>query len=376
MAGIHVRNLVAPSVTSLRGVTLFSVVAAELLRVARWTFSSDEGGGRWQSNVTLDEPGGFATGFRVNPASPRVIYDPLGRFTTAMVTNGAMISLFAANDQNCGMYRIAERIDANNIRISTIAALPAGWLLETGIPGRVIDLDTWLIASDYTIMNAPSPSNMQARIFVVATSGNVNLYVRPRGKIAVPAESALYAAINAYYLFTLHFNMYADGQNVVIYAFANSNGSPITYIFGWGELDEAPLADVRPGFVFGNGNLHADYGNNLTVRMLDHADGPINGLLTWLRRTWDDRNSAQTYRQSHFRLLGGKKAPVRRPEVFMDNVATGAYLRGRFPPILGQTYQLYDRERPFDSAGNWLHLDSGIIVPRAGADDPLPLRAL
>jgi len=179
-----VRNFHTPYVADGWGCISLLWYYAELLRLAGYTYDSDDGDSAWASgsNVLVDEPGG-ANGFEVNPNNPLIISDPVGaRFTQAMVDDETSIILRATNAANQGAWRMVDFLGATKVRVDYYGRPPASWTPETGIPGRVVVSDGLApLDGAWILFNAPSPSKLQVRL-LKSTSSSCRLYVRPEGQ--------------------------------------------------------------------------------------------------------------------------------------------------------------------------------------------------
>ena len=81
-------------------------------------------------------------------------------------------------------------------------------------------------------------------------------------------------------------------------------------------------------------------------------------------------------RRIGWRLANGNPGgtPLIKANVYLGNTAVvGACRRGRLPHIRFGNVYFQDR-RPLDAAGNWLHWDQGVMYPRNGPYDQLPLK--
>jgi len=179
-----VRNLHTQVVVDGWGMEVILWHYAEMLRVAGWTYNSDNGDPGWASalNILVNEPGGGPNGFEVDPTDPLVIYDPLGRFTQAMEDGECAIFLNAVSDQNAGAWRIRDYLGPNRVRIDYYGRPPSNWSPETQIPGRILDVNGLRLANGaWILFDAPAPSKMQVRLYKV-TNADCQVLVRPSGQ--------------------------------------------------------------------------------------------------------------------------------------------------------------------------------------------------
>lgn len=363
---IWVRNLGVPDVTSAGGSALL-IYIRELLLVARWAEASNDGGAAWPGNGGSPNLVVAPADLQVDPLYPRRITSLSSPFTSAMVGN--VISLLATNDQNRSIWRITKFIDANNIEVEDQGFTPFNWILETGITGRVTRLSSTLTAGvSQSLFNAPAPSNMQARLFYSAVDAQI-LYVRPKGQVPLATEcTGITYADSTDYKHRMH--MIAQDENVIIWW--STEDTAFEFVM-WGKLLDADAADTDPNFILGKA---AATGANLytySMFMLDGADADIQVFVTSIKRHRIDYQDANFSVYANARLANSGFALLRSPWVCLANVLTvGACVRGRLP-LLAQGYVNYERLRPMDAAGSWLHTYRGIMLPRNGPDDKLPL---
>jgi hypothetical protein len=366
---IFVRNLAVPDVASAGGSALL-IFIRELLRVARWTESSNNGDAAWPGvggvvNNLVAQPADLS----VDPAYRGRITSASNPFNSGMVGN--IISLLAVNDQNRSMWRITKYIDANNIEVDPMGFTPWNWIAESGITGWVTKCTTALTATTATALwNAPSPNKNQARLLYSALDAAI-LYARPKGQVPLATETTgITYANNADYKHIMH--MVADGPNVLIWW--STEDDPFACVM-WGELEDADALDTDPNFILGRDNASAIQLCYWAMYMLNGADANIISYVTVPKRNWTAQLLSNYFAYFNSRLMNGRPgfAPLRSPWVCLANTITvGACVRGRLP-LVAQTYTGYERLRPLDAAGGWLHAYVGVAVPRNGPYDQLPL---
>lgn len=344
----------------------------EMLLAGRWTENSNDGDAAWSSasNLLLSIAAG-PNGLEVEAAYPRQVKSPNGDFLESHV--GYVLSLDASNDQNRGLWKITEYIDANTVKVSPAGWFSGhGWATESGMAARITRGEGAVLANGaWVLLDAPGSSNVQVRIYY-EDNGDIYVYVRPRGKLADPTEIAS-VSLGAYYMQWTRFNAYVDGENFLIFTTQRSQNSGIYYssAVAVGRLLDTDTGDTDPIFLFSNNNgFHANPLNAYSLRMLDSVLGQIEAYTTTLKPYTG--TSADLYTYAGRRLLGSQQlAPLRSPWVCLGNVASvGACVRGRLP-IFRHTHTGFERWTPMDSAGNWQHIDSGVVVPRNGTSDPL-----
>lgn len=367
---IWVRNLGVPDVASNGGSPLL-IYIRELLLLARWSEVSNNGDAGWPDvggvvNNLVAQPNDL----QVNPANPRRIYSPSGPFTSAMV--GYVISLLAVNDQNRSAWKIAKYIDANNIEVDDQGFTPWNWVAEVGITGRVTRCTTALTAPTATCLwNAPT-GGMQARLLYSGTNAQI-CYVRPKGNAPVPLATECTGITFANQNALKHrMHMVAEDENVLIWW--STEDSDLEVVM-WGKLEDADTLDDQPNFIYGKAVAPSTRPHHYEMWMLDGADANIAAYPTVPKPWWDSSTVVPFFDYLHARLMNGRPgyAPVRSMWVMLANTAVvGACIRGRLP-LIGQSYIGYERMRPLDAAGNWMHIYYGMIVPRNGPNDQLPL---
>jgi len=376
---IFVRNLKMTYAGQWGGHTTV-LLHRELLRVAGWTEISLDGAPdpAFAASVIVDEPGGIATGFQVAAANPNIIVDQsgVGRFT-APVTTGMTIFLRAVNDQNKGGYRIQAFIDANHALIDSTGAPVGGWINESDMPARIISNNVTRLADDIgLVLQAPAPSNLQVypKHVYWSYSRKATCYVRPKGGAGVATNVSGGEVIAGTGDTLTRFNAVIDGKNAIFY-YWNNDGS--FYFNHFGELDSVDTGDVNPGFIWNGvpGTHIARWAGQ--IGMLNQIDGATAAYPTFLKALLGTDSTAMYDLQQLRRLHNGRpgKLLLHKPKVVMTDVASQACLRGKLPLIRFSNAYL-ETARPLDAAGSWLHLANGLVVPRNGPNDPLPLLGL
>jgi len=363
---VWVRNLEVPPVTTQGGSALL-IAIRELFRVARWAEQSNDGDTAWPDPGSPNWVVG-PTDLQVDPANPRRITSAgSAPFTSAMV--GDMIALLATNDQNRSMWRITAFIDANNIEVDSQGFTPFNWVLESGITGRVVQVTSTLTATTaQALWNAPGGNNMQARLFYAAADSS-ELYIRPKGQVPLATECTGVAfGDSADYQHRMH--MVADGENVIIWF--STEDSAFKFVM-FGSLIDTDPSDTDPNFILKIGGTTTPlYGAEMF--MLDGADANIQAYPTAVKKYWDTQIATSNFfNYFNSRQANNGNALLRSPWVVLANISSvGAAIRGRIP-VIAQTFEDYERLRPLDAAGSWLHTYQGVAVPRNGPDDKLPV---
>lgn len=348
-----------------------------MMLAGRWTENSNDGDPAWASasNLVLSIAAGV-NGLAVDATKPREVYSPNGDFLSSHV--GQTLSLDAGNDRNRGLWRIVEYIDAYTVKVDVVGWHPQGWVTESGMAARVTIGDGAVLANGaWVLMDAPAGSNAQVRIYY-EDNGDIYVYVRPRGKLGDPTECSS-VSLGAYYMQWTRFNAYFDGSDFMIITTQRSQSSGAYSSSGVavGTLLDADPADTDPVFVLSNNNgLTSSPLHTLSIRMLDFGLAQIEAyamsMKTKLGANITTTAGVDLYSIFGRRLLGSAGLAIARsPWVVLGNVAAvGACVRGRLP-MFRITYEGFERWTPLDTAGDWQHLDSGIVIPRNGVGDPL-----
>lgn len=373
-----VRNLKPITLTDAYCASAVTQLLRHIFWLAGWAETLDADPA-WAAVVAVDEPGTTpGNGFRVSSASPRVVHDPLGRFTALMVTNAYVLFLKGTAPRNLGAYRIVEFIDAYNVKIDDRSAPGDGWTTQVDIPARIVGGDgaavTFntaggrLAAARGFYAQAPT-GNLKARVHH-QTTGIMQVFALPNGITQVGTGATLVGNTDN----NLRLNAVFDGNNLLAYLLAD-NADTQSAFFMWGGLEDVDAADVNPGFVQNDRDLTTDWPWNYATNMLDGAGASIAVYGTFLKRRFDTVATAANYALAGFRLIGSGRgsAALRKCRIVMENTLTvGACVRGKLP-LVRHTWGSYEKFRPMDPEGAWLHLAFGLVVPRNGPNDPLPL---
>ena len=444
---VFVRNLHTQYAPEYYGRDYLLFYRSELLRVAKYVYNSDNGGGAWNGRIVVNEPGGI-NGYEVDQSEPDIIYDPSGRFTQAMVDDELAISLLATNDQNRGAWRMTDYLGPNKVRVDFDGRPPYGWTPETGMPGRIWDCGLINLSNgDWILFDAPDPSAMQVRLLFVGST-DAQILIRPSGKdvtgtgddIAFAAgtctltdaaglfrpnhvgrnitiagsgagnngtfviasyisptqityANAAGATENPYpgtwtidgdptevagkkfgYRTNDRFrvNMVADGADVLLHDRSDTDRVNIHVV---GALDAADAQDPDANVLWGTdeNDIPQEFPYIYDVHMLDAAGAQQTAYATNVKVGWEDDINIGLTSKPGRRLVNGF-AFARAPWIVAEDTGTGGYVRGRLP-LIRFGWEGFAPYEPLDGAGAWLHLDKGLIVPRNGPNDPLPLLA-
>lgn len=369
-----IRNCFLPRMSAVDwGAAGLAFFMREAMLVGGWAEFANNGDAAWThaANVIVDEPGG-PNGFAVLASQGRQIYDPSGRFTQAMVDDGYIIALRGTtNDQNYSMWRIAEYIDANNIRVDSHGFSPYGWVDESGMAGRILDYGSRHLTGAWVEMDPPGGNN-RAKIGAIELTVGLRCSVEPRaglGDFTTTPAVGLYLYDDDDYAITL--NAYFDGNNALFWKHADADGRTDVCMFG--ELEGVSSKDTWPGFVWSTHNISwPGQPTNFTSYMLGASTLIINAYTSWITRTtWAANVSYNVDAQEYYRLINGRPGfcRLRKPQVILGNTAgDGAFVRGYLPVVRFGPDSL-STFRPLDARGEWWHLRSGLYVPRNGPGD-------
>jgi hypothetical protein len=360
---------------ALRGTRTRAWFFREALLAGRWTENSNDGDPAWTSalNLVLDAVSGV-NGLDVEAAYPRQVKSPNGDFLESHV--GKILNLDAANDQNRGLWRISEYIDANTVKVDHAGWFPdVGWADESDMDARVTTVAGLApSAGAWILMDSPAGYNVQVRILFQDDS-HCYVYVRPRGKLGDLTEISS-GNLGSFYGPYIRLQLFFDGLDtqVLMTDYLTNSGAYHASGFILGSLLDADPADTDPIFLmasnYGFDNLHP---YELSIQMLDSVLAQIDAYAMSVKPALGQNpDSTEMYSMFGRRLLGGSGlAALRSPWVVLGNRAsTGACVRGRLP-VLRSTYTGFERFTPMDAAGTWQHLSAGSVIPRNGPQDPL-----
>jgi len=456
-----IRNWHTPYVIDSRGGHYVAMVMKEIFLVAGYTVNSDDGDAAWTNvlNILVNELGG-ANGFQVDSTKPREIYDPLGRFTQAMVDDECGIGLRGGvldDDQNHSLWRITEYIDANHVKVDVDGWNPHGWVTDNQLAGRIVKFDgDYLPSAAWVLLDGPPGSVAQVKLDVVNYTNSCMIRLAPMGKPYAGSGVGGDTIGGAAPTMTLNiaageFNKHMAAATVTIAGSttpANDGAFPVSAVSPAGQITYTNAAGVAEAFtgtfsvsgistlvpaagkqlaetyinrfrlnayidggdvlVYGQNQdkdyMHIDVCKLVGADAEDTAPYVISAIysVSWLIYSYTtayyfvglDAAIAPAeiihYMTFHGRYDGlaestcyhnrfGRRvdedvdAQMIEGYLCMANTATvGAVVRGRVPHIR-LTWTGFELKRIFDSAGDWIHYANGLLVPRNGPDDPLPL---
>lgn len=388
MAKYFVRNLKPITLTDAYCANAMTHILRHMFWWADWSEISLDADVAWANVISVSDPTG-SPGFRVYAAQPRIVedLDVAGRFTLAMQTYEHILFL-KGTGQNRVVGRIIQYIDAHHVEIAPENAPPQGWADEGGvtpIPGKIIGGDTFgttsfnssanrLAAARGVLLQAPA-GNLQVRV-LHSTTAIMQVYARPLGGAGTATEIGAATTLvgNTDNLMMIH--AVFEGRNGLVYMTADRTQTQ-SFLILVGELEDADAGDTDPGFLTVGRDVTAYAPNSYPMYMLNGNPAPASILAypIFLKRQTGTTYANRNANLQGFRLVGGRpgKAALRKMWVVLDNVLNyGACVRGKVP-LIRMTHLDFERWRPMDAAGTWLHLTYGLIVPRNGPGDNLPI---
>ena len=388
MAKYFVRNLQPITLSAGYGPNAVIHILRHMFWWADWTEVALDADAAWAAAISISDPTG-SPGFRVYAAQPLVVedLDGTGRFTASMATNSHIIFL-KGTGQNRIVSRITRFIDARHVEIAAESAPPQGWADEGGvtpIPGMVIGGNTTgttsfnsmtcVVATSKSVrLQAPS-GNLQIRV-VYSASSTMQMFARPKGGAGTATEIGATTSFVTSSDTIVRLHAVFEGRNGLVYMGANQAPAQSFYAL-FGELDSVDAGDTDPGFLLAGRDMSTYTPNGYPMYMLDGNPTPASILAypIFVKRQTGTGYASRNVMLTGFRLLGGRpgKAMLRAPWVVLNDVANyGACVRGKLP-LMRMTHSDFERWRPMDAAGSWLHLTNGLIVPRNGPNDTLPI---
>jgi hypothetical protein len=378
-----IRNCVLPALAANQSTGALGFFMREaMLHVGLWTENANDADSAWSSasnHVFTDDTG--TPGFAVLAANSLQVTHSGAPFTQAMVDDGMVLALKAANDQNAVMLRITEFVDASTVKLDPKGFPSSGWTDETGIPGRVLDYGSALHTTGAWVEMDPPGGNNRARLELNMTN-YVECYAQPKAGLADYTETPGSALTKFYDDDDVRpiLNGWFDGNNALFYKW--DNGDNFLNVVLWGELElPAGVNDTHPGFVMAHTNGFTTLRYQLyewPIYMLGAASStPIKAFSTNIGLDWSDAHTVNPQEDIlGRRLINGNPgfARLRKPEVVLDDVLNeGGFIRGKLPLLRQGPGQGLADLSPVDAGGDWLHLYKGVMFPRNGAYDQLPL---
>jgi hypothetical protein len=339
-------------------------VFREMFELAGWTEVYKTTNSAWESGSNIVLTIGDAT---VAAATPYKITSTTGGFTSSHVDE--CITLKATTDANKGIYRITNVIDSNNLYIDPATGPIGGWTDEGSITAEIHKCGQPVILGTNTelVMQAPASSGSSLQIYMKVTSLGYafDFYALPKGDWdgARTATETVTVSMNASSVRT-RVNMYADGQNILIFLYHNVAGR---YIICAGELTNVVTGDDYPGFITVGDSWDMFLSSDLSrVYMLDDADNPIKGYPMGMMSAYSGGDYFD--RTSGRRTINGGRTRLESPLIFMQDVSTGGYPRGKLP-ILKMANNSYESFRQLDSSNLNLHISDGTVIIGNGVND-------
>jgi hypothetical protein len=386
MTKYFVRNVKPYTVADSRGPSMMTHILRHLFWWADWSEISLDADVAWANVIAISDTAAGAPanpGFSVLASAPEIVTDNdvTGRFTAAMVTNEYLMVL-KGTGQNRVVAKIVAYIDARHVQIDPDSAPPTGWADEAMIPGRVIGGSTTgtntfnvaggtLGAAKGVLVQAPA-GNLQCRVYHQDTS-NMKVYARPKGGAGTATEIGAGTTLVSSTDNNFRIHAVFEDRNALVYSTIDLTLTQ-SFVFLVGELEGAETGDTDPGIIMMDRDITTTNPLTYSMHMLNGNPVPVSiaayGL--FIKRQFDTAQTSANQYLRPFRLTG-QKAAIRKVRIMLDNVATyGACLRGKLP-LVRNCHTEYEKFRPMDAAGAWLHLNLGLVVPRNGPGDQLPI---
>lgn len=352
----------------------------EILRLAGWSEQFKDSDSNWTASERFSPVSDAA----VVDTNAQIITSSTALFQTNGVVPGDVASLEGSLGHNTGMYRIVEVPSESQIVVAVDCVPSEGWVTESGMDLKVSTCATKSgeqLADATEFCMTPPSGSCQLGFASDVTDLNVTAY--PKGDVTTKGTGTGTTESNfaqGSYMDRPVVNAYVDGQNGIIYIVWDVSGVAYWSVLLFGELEDVCDGDDYPGF------YAQSYDIASVVDAFDLYHN-TNGQLRNLYMLDDTFSTAQTFKPVFLKRLGGLDravrreafsgcriikggAPLRRVPVYADVGASPVYRRGKLP-VVRSTWEGWEKMRPFDSAGQWLHAANGLVIPRGGPNDPL-----
>lgn len=377
MGDIHIRNvrLDDGGSSSTHIDRQFLWMLWEIFLLGRWQEIDKTVSTVWTdpANVLLDK--GIDSGtadLAVLSANSHQITSASGGFDAGL-HEGKIISLYATDDSNRGMYNIRRVIDANTILVD-VRTRGATWVDESSMSGRIHvgSSGAPFSSTEYFVMQAPAASGRNLQVHISHNS-TTSLFVTgyPKGDWLTLKTATTTETIDIVYNGSIYrWNAFlADAAASEFYAhiYAYDNTDIWRRIIV-GELTDVAVGDTDPGFVHTN-VVWSSLDDNGEHQMINEFDVPIECFPAFYKRAraLDEENKRE--QQLAARKINGGLAKVFRPIVLAEDTADGGFVRGNVPyEFCNYHYTDFDE---FTST-RW-KMGQHVVVPRNGADDITPL---
>jgi len=391
MAELFIRNCMIPSsqvpvdVRSNTGGRRMIWLAWEILRLAGWAEQWKDADVNWTACERFSPVADGA----VNSANPLVITSDTAGFVSNGVVVGDVVSVEGSLGQNLGMYRIADIVSDTEIIIDAYCRPAVGWVTETGLTLKVHTAATksgeQITDATEVCMNPPAGTQ---QVHFSSTTSKLHITTYPKGDVTTKGTGTATTTSNVTQDSTAdrpRVNAYVNDQNAFIYIVWWINATTVSWsTWFFGELEDVAASDIYPGF-YAHGHYSAanDYpwdffaSNNSHMRNFKMLDA--------------GSTVPQEFRTVHLKSFGAVSEVNRRGSLFNCRLLEGGAPRRKIPywtivgaspmyrrgvaPIVRSTYDGWEKMRPFDPAGQWVHTRNGVLLPRGGPGDPIIIEA-
>lgn len=372
MAETHIRNVVVPysgSVATVpENVTLFMM--REMYLAGGWQEIEKDADSAWTSASNILLP---LSDFAVTIADPQKVTSPTGGFDAA-THEGWMLSLFASDGANRGLFNIRSVVNSNTLYVDK-RTRPMAWNSdESGITGRIHKAslgDPFTVGgSSYFVVQAPAASgrNLQLR-YQFNNGDDLNLVAYPLGDYLTAGSVTSQWVWDSYNLGNSSWNGYFSDPAASeflsgVYVYSNLVGTRNVFA---GELFNVAAGDSNPGFV----QYDTDW-DDLTraMYMLNEANVATSFYPSFY--VWNTTSGAGAARDriQEAKRINRDRFKVYNPMVVGENASNGGFIRGNTPRFYTNYYA-----PNYDEFGtDFWSMTTGALVPRNGADDVFPFR--
>lgn len=184
-----------------------------------------------------------------------------------------------------------------------------------------------------------------------------------------------------YYLRRMRFNMYADDEAIHMYWTQRQSNNSGIYNYGWlsfVRLSDTAVGDTEPIVVMGDadtGEGRRPWYQEIQGLNGDVVPAVLQHWMTFFKYNRDTSADDNFFMQFALRLVNGPPGKLMLVEPWLTapaGTSDGGFIRGRFTKFrVGYTGM--ERFRPIDSAGTWVHFQTGHFYPRNGPEDNLPM---
>lgn len=337
--------------------------------------------GHWQQ-IDIDADAAWASAsnilvslidFSVLTANIMQVTSVVGGFTAAH--EGLMLSLFASDDSNRGMYNIRRVIDSNTLLVDERTRAGNWSSDESGITGRIHKASTGLAftgTGSYFVVQAPAASGHNLQLHYTH-DGYDNVFVKayPHGDYAGAALATSQVSLNRAYQDISRYNaFFCDAGAPEFYAAIYEYYDGVWYRTVTGLLTDVAVGDPDPAFLhYGNAfDLLAD---EPILQMLNELNTQTNFYPTFYKKIRDQNEDSKRESQLLAKKMNGNLAKVFRPLVIGANSANGGFMRGNTPHEFANQWYADDGF----GTSRW-KMGNHTLMPRDGVDDIKPMATL